>query len=124
MAVTVTFVKLDASPNILKYKMTATGAGTGQLTCSGAATPDGQTDSVPGAVRSLLAASYASQAAARTALMEGAGAEITIESRTAGVDWIVDVGVSGTNPVVNVTAAAADALGAILTIRNFHTIIR
>jgi hypothetical protein len=127
MAVTFSIVK--ASPNHMRYLATATGAETGVLTCSGAATPDVQTDAPGGQLKTIsktvangygkLAAGALNQAQARALWasddptnLVGTNMPLAISTITprSAITANLDLNVSGGNPTFNITFSGAGSV--------------
>ena len=126
MAAAVTFARLNASNYHVKYLVTADGAAAGNLNAAGGATPDLITDTTANTpIRNLLDTACPDQATAR-ALMRAATAMYTfVGGGTATADWIIDFNTDGAgNLRVTCTAAAADAVGCVLTLGVVHSSIR
>lgn len=120
----VAFALVAATPNLLRYRVTSGAAEAGNLDAAGAATPDLLTDCPPGPLRTVLAASYANQAAARTALLESSNVDVRINNRLASAAWGIDANVNSTALRLTATASAADAVGSYLNIEYRHSITR
>lgn len=125
MAVTASLVFVGH--NRLRYLLVSDdGTGAVTITSSGAATPDLQTDSVAGPVKNIskvvangygkLAAGGVTQAQARALLLSnGAVATVgqnvvTLVTRldpATSYGWQVDVGVSSSSPIINISAISA-----------------
>jgi len=125
----ITFSLLSCTPYMLEYLCTQdAGAGdSANLDGAGAATPDLKTDSDAGTPLGLFMRNeaFGSQAVARQKLLgEGVGAsgaanrtqafcEIEMCARASdGAGWGVDANVTGANPRLTVTAAAAGGASA------------
>lgn len=120
----VAFALVAATPNLLRYRVTSAAAEAGNLDAAGAATPDLLTDCPPGPLRAVLAATYANQAAARTALLDSSSVDVRINNRLASATWGIDANVNGTALRLTATASAADATGSYLNIEHRHSMIR
>ncbi len=115
MAATITAALLSADKHCIKYKLTSSGAGTLSLKAHAGTTPDMATDTPTGALHTWMVTARADQAAARAA-WEDVSIMASVVNRVAAVDYLVVPNVTGTEFQLDLTCAAADAGGSILTI--------
>jgi hypothetical protein len=118
MAFTATGTQLGRSACMTKLLYTTDAGGTGTDTMTNAnfvAAVSGATFPAPAFLQALQA-TYASQAAARTALTQNPAFSFTITPQAGSSTWIVDVGVDGSGLPTLIVTAAAGVVAAISTI--------
>jgi hypothetical protein len=128
MANTATLV--TSTPHRLVYLLTGDGTVTGPTIASATLI----TDAVAGPLEDLLSASYANQAAMRTAFLTGATAQVFYQQRTSVNDVTAEINqvscdvdvdaVTATRPEVNITMSDTTGQIGYLTIQYNHTIPR
>jgi len=126
----VTFTPVYAQANHMRYLATATAGETGTLTCSGAATPDVQTDAAAGVIKTIskaktngygkLAAGALTQAQARALWLSDDPTNVVGTNVPRGIATItprsaitanLDANVDGSgNPTIQITFSAAGSV--------------
>lgn len=123
MGVTGTATLLSADHHVLKYRLTASGAGTGSI-------PNATllANAVLGSpLWNVFNTAAADQAAARNLLLFNANVRVTVVERAVVRNMIIDANVAALRGIYEFTAAAQDDAatgGCVMTIEYRHTTVR